>query len=132
MIFPYKKIGGLKYGPVASLALKGEHRWIPFDAFVDSGADFSVFHSDVAAILGLKLTNGDKKSVTVGDGDEMIVYLHTVNVRFAGFAFKASIAFSSGLGAGFNLLGRNTFFEKFQVCFNDRDRILRVTKLDES
>jgi hypothetical protein len=129
VIFPYKKIGGLKYGPVAPLALKGVDRWVPFDAFVDSGADYSVFHSDVASLIGLKLYSGEKKIVTVGDGDEMIVYVHRVRVRFADFLFKAPIAFSTSLGSGFNLLGREAFFEKFQICFNDRDCILRVTKL---
>ncbi len=129
MIFPYKKIGGLKYGPVVPVVLKGLGRWVPFEAFVDSGADYSVFHSDVACLIGLKPRSGKKKVVTVGDGDEMIVYVHTVRVRFCDFIFKASIAFSATLGSGFNLLGRETFFEKFQICFNDRDRILRATKL---
>lgn len=129
MIFPYKKTGGLKYGPIVPIALKGVNRWVPFDAFVDSGADYSVFHSDVAVLTGLKLTSGTRKIITVGDGDDMIVYLHRITVRFSDFVFKAPIAFSSSLGAGFNLLGRETFFEKFQICFNDRDQILRVTKL---
>ena len=129
MIFPYKKTGGLKYGPVAPIALMGVDRWVPFDAFVDPGADYSVFHSDVAVLMGLRLTSGKKKIVTVGDGDDMIVYLQTITVRFAGFVFKAPIAFSSALEAGFNLLGREVFFDKFQVCFNDRDKIVRVTKL---
>ncbi len=129
MIFPYKKIGGMKYGPVAPIALKGLGRWIPFDAFVDSGADYSVFHSDIALLIGLRLNSGEKKVVTVGDGDDMTVYVHTVPVRFAHFIFRAPIAFSSALGAGFNLIGRATFFEKFQVCFNDRDKILRTTCL---
>lgn len=129
MIFPYKKIGGLKYGPVVPVALKGRHRWVPFNAFVDSGADYSVFHSDVAKLMGLTPTVGQKKVVTVGDGDGMVVYLHTAVVRFADFIFKAPIAFSAQLGSGFNLLGREVFFEKFQICFNDRDHVLRVTKL---
>lgn len=129
MIFPYKKVSSTKFGPIVPVVIRGKHRPVLFDAFVDSGADYSVFHEKVAVLLGLKLISGKKKIVTVGDGDEMIIYLHTVDVNFAGFAFKASVAFSPGLGAGFNLLGRETFFEKFQFCFNDRDKILRVTQL---
>lgn len=129
MIFPYKKIGGLQYGPVVSLALKAQLRWIPFNVFVDSGADYSVFHSDVARLLGLRLISGKRNVVTVGDGDEMIVYLHRVKVRFADLVFETPVGFSKGLGAGFNLLGRKTFFEKFQICFNDRDKALKVTHL---
>lgn len=129
MIFPYKKVSASTYGPIISVALRAPARWVPFNAFVDSGADYSVFHSDVAILLGFDLTAGRKKIVTVGDGDEMTTWLHDVRVRFAGYVFVAVIAFSSGLGAGFNLIGRKTFFEKFQVCFNDRDRFLRATSL---
>lgn len=129
MIFPYKKISSSKFGPIVPIVLQGKRRPVLFDVFVDSGADYSVFHEKVAILLGFKLTSGKKKIVTVGDGDEMLVYLHTVDVFFADYFFQAEIAFSSGLGAGFNLLGRKTFFEKFRICFNDRDKILRATKL---
>lgn len=129
MIFSYKKVSASTYGPIIPVALRARARWVPFNAFVDSGADYSVFHSDVAALLGLNLFAGKKKIVTVGDGDEMVTWLHDIQVRFAGYVFVAAIAFSPGLGAGFNLIGRKTFFEKFQVCFNDRDRFLRATRL---
>jgi len=129
MIFPYKKISPLKYGPIVPVALRGLSRWIPFNVFVDSGADYSVFHSDVASLLGFELTSGIKKIVTVGDGDEMTTYLHRVRVHFAHIFIEAPIAFSSGLGAGFNLMGREAFFEKFRVCFNDRDKFVSVTRL---
>lgn len=129
MIFSYKQLTNSKYGPIVPLTLRGRNRWILFDAFVDSGADYSVFHEKVAIMLGLNLLSGRKKIVVVGDGDNMTVYLHAVKVKFADFIFEALIAFSSDLGSGFNLLGRKTFFEKFQICFNDKDKILKVTKL---
>lgn len=129
MIFPYKKLSSFQHGPIVPISLKGKKRFILFDAFVDSGADYSVFHEKVAIMLDLKLTSGRKKVVTVGDGNDMIVFLHTVTACFAERTFKAPIAFSSDLGAGFNLLGRETFFEKFQICFNDRNKILRATWL---
>lgn len=129
MTFSYKKIGPSKYGPVVPLRLKGRREWFLFNAFVDSGADYSVFDASLVSLLGLTLKSGVEKSLTVGDGDKMTVYLHTVPVRFSGFLFNALIAFSSELGSGFNLMGRATFFEKFQICFNDRARVLRATRL---
>lgn len=129
MIFSYKQLTDSKYGPIVPVSLKGRRRWILFDAFVDSGADYSVFHEKVAIMLGLNLLSGRKKTVVVGDGDDMTVYLHAVKVKFADFVFEAPIAFSPDLGSGFNLLGRKTFFEKLQICFNDKVKILRATKL---
>ena len=104
MIFPYKKFNESKSAPIVPLFLQGKSRWILFDAFVDSGADYSVFHEKVASMLGLNMSQGRKKVVMVGDGDEMTVYIHLVRVKFADFVFKAPIAFSAGLGSGFNLI----------------------------
>lgn len=129
MIFPYKRTGPLKYGPVVPLRLKGRTGWFLFNSFVDSGADYSVFDSSVASLLGLNLKSGVPKELTVGDGDKMIVYLHKVPVRFSGFFFDAKIAFSSHLGSGFNLLGRATFFEKFRICFNDHEKKVTTLRL---
>ena len=128
MIFPYQKLLDKKYAPIAPLYLRGRRRWLYFNAFVDTGADYSVFHADVAAMLGIRLDSGEKISVTVGDGDSMAIYLHTINVRFADYVFDARVAFSAELGAGFNLLGRASFFEKFQFCFNERRRVINGTK----
>ncbi|MBI2335934.1 MAG: hypothetical protein HYU97_04145 [Deltaproteobacteria bacterium] len=129
MIFPYKKLTDQTYGPVVPLHLKGETRWVQFNTFVDTGADYSVFHGVVARILGLEIKTGERKIVTVGDGDHMEIYLHTLDVRFANNIFKAKIAFSSDFGAGFNLMGRASFFQRFRFCFNDRNSTLQVTKL---
>lgn len=129
MIFPYKKLRGSKRGPIVPVRLKGPLNWVLFNAFVDSGADYSVFHSSVAKVLQLPLKRGNREVVTVGDGDTMTIYLHTIPVRLANHLFEATIGFSETLGSGFNLIGRATFFEKFQVCFNDRDQRLRMTKL---
>lgn len=129
MIFPYKKLGGQSYGPVVPLHIKGTTRWVQFNTFVDTGADYSVFHSMVATILGLEMKTGEKKVVTVGDGDHMEIYLHTIDVRFANKIFKAKIAFSADFGAGFNLMGRASFFERFRFCFNDKGKVLQVSQL---
>ena len=129
MIFPYKKFSESKTAPIVPLHLRGRSRWILFDAFVDSGADYSVFHEKVALMLGLKMASGLKKVVMVGDGDDMTVYVHPVQVKFADFVFKAPIAFSTDLGSGFNLVGRKGFFDRFQFCFNDRAKTVRATKL---
>jgi len=129
VIFPYKRISQGQYGPVVPLRLQGGLRWLLFNAFVDTGADYSVFHGDVASILGLKIRRGVRRIVTVGDGDSMAIYLHTVPVLFAGRPFEANIAFSEDLGTGFNLMGRSSFFEGFQFCFNDKARFLKITRL---
>ena len=49
-------------------------------------------------------------------------------MRFAGEEFTVPAGFSDALHMGFNLLGRAGFFDRFLMCFNDRARLLTVTR----
>lgn len=99
------------------------------EAYVDSGASFSIFGSDRADLLGVDYKRGTTVHLVVGDGDSLEVFLHKVSVEFAGTEFVAEIGFSQQLGIGFNLLGRKSFFDRFRICFDDRHRRLDVTPL---
>ncbi|MEK7521428.1 MAG: hypothetical protein AAB599_01340 [Patescibacteria group bacterium] len=90
MIFPY-----VDDEPIVPLDIKSKKGiWIEFYAYIDSGAGFSVFHSDDAKALGLKLEDGRKIFFTVGSGAQIP----------AGKEFMAEVAFSRSLGVGANLL----------------------------
>lgn len=54
MRYPYVKYNG-RHLPIIPVELKKGEEWIVFDAYVDSGAGYSIFHSDVAAILGIDI-----------------------------------------------------------------------------
>lgn len=91
-------------------------------AFVDSGASFSIFHSDIAEILDIKIESGEKIFVTVGDGSLIPVYIHELKVKFAGKEFSAKIGMSKKLGIGFDITGRKDFFENFKICFDEKNK----------
>jgi hypothetical protein len=129
MNFPYIFLEG-RYLPIVPLELLGKE-WIELHAFVDSGASYSIFHADIAGILGIEYTEGDKNFMTVGDGAQILVYTHNVKVRFADREFTAKIGFSDRLGIGFDILGREGFFDRFVVCFDDEKRILKILEADE-
>jgi len=59
MRFPYVFLKG-KYLPIVPLELKGKE-WVEVRAFADTGASYSVFHSDVAEILGIDYEKGRKR-----------------------------------------------------------------------
>lgn len=122
MTFPY--VNGEPIVPLDIQSKKGV--WIEFHAYIDSGAGFSVFHSDDAEALGLKLEDGRKIFFTVGDGSQIPAYVHKVSVNFAGEEFIAEIAFSPSLGVGTNLLGLVSFFDKFIFCFYHGKRKVEV------
>lgn len=126
MEFPYLEIDHREFAPIVPVEIRGLI-WISFEAYIDTGASCSIFHTDRAEVLGLNYRKGKKFYVKVGDGGLIPVYLHVLPVRFSGIEFKAPIGFSKELGVGFNLLGRAGFFEKFRICFNDRYRKVEVT-----
>lgn len=113
--------------PIVPLEIQTKNReWIEFHAYIDSGAGYSVFHSDHAEVLGLKLEDGRKIYFTVGDGAQIPAYVHKVNVKFAGKKFEAQIAFSSSLGVGTNLLGLVSFFYGFSFCFHHFKKYVEI------
>lgn len=127
--FPYLKIYPKNYAPIVPIEIFSNQKWIGFEVYIDTGASFTIFHSDRAEILGINYISGRVIYVTVGDGGLIPVYLHKLPVRFARKEFNATIGFSKQLGVGFNLLGRKDFFNFFQICFNDKDKVIRVTAL---
>jgi hypothetical protein len=128
MNFPYIFLEG-RYLPIVPIELNGVE-WIELHAYVDSGASYSIFHADIAEILGINYIHGEKTFMKVGDGAQIPVYTHNIDVRFNEKEFTAKIGFSNKLGIGFDILGRESFFDRFVICFDDRNRILKVLEPD--
>src|SRR5574341_1727238 len=124
MKFPYVDLRG-RLLPIVPVEVNN----IEFYAFVDSGATFSIFHSDIAEILDIKIEDGEKVFVTVGDGSLIPVYLHELRVKFAGKDFNASIGMSKKLGIGFDIIGRKSFFENFKICFDEKNKTVESTEV---
>lgn len=122
MTFPY--LDGEPIVPLTIQSKRGE--WIELYAYIDSGAWFSVFHTDYAKSLGVQVDRGRKIFLTVGDGAQIPAYVHKLSVRFAGREFLAEIAFSPSLGVGTNLLGLVSFFDRFIICFHHAKKYVEV------
>ena len=127
--FRYLKDAQGHYAPIIYLMVWTGNRWLYLQAYVDSGASWSIFHIDVAQLIGLKLHKAKRRYVTLGNGNVVPIYLGHIKVRFAGEEFLAPAGFSDALRVGFNLLGRAGFFSRFQMSFNDRARLLTATRL---
>ncbi|ODS36993.1 hypothetical protein BEH94_08060 [Candidatus Altiarchaeales archaeon WOR_SM1_SCG] len=93
---------------------------------VDNGASYSVFKSNVADDLGINIYKGEPNPIMVGNGQKIIIYIHKLDIRLCGKTIRnAEIGFSNELNTGFNILGRKSIFDKFEICFNDKDKIVK-------
>ena len=127
--FSYLKDAHGRYAPIVYLQAWTGNRWLYLQAYVDSGASWSVFHVDVAQLLGIKLNAAKRRYVSLSNGNVLPVYLARIKVRFAGSEFTVPAGFSDALHMGFNLMGRAGFFSRFSMTFNDRARLLTVARL---
>jgi hypothetical protein len=116
--FPYKSYKGMPC-PIITLEILGVQDWFTLDAYVDSGAFYSIFCVQDAELLGINYQKGKQGFATVGDGSLIPVFFHNLAVKLGNISFKATIGFSPRLGVGFNLLGRKDIFERFIVIFDD-------------
>ena len=57
-----------RYCPLVEVKITNKDKNIRTLAHVDTGATYSVFHSDFAEELGLDVYSGERKDITVGDG----------------------------------------------------------------
>jgi hypothetical protein len=130
MRHPYRELSKGFFAPIVNIDIWIGGDWITLDAYVDSGAAYTIFHSDRATTLGLNYKSGRCVMIRVGDGKLILVYLHKLLVQFSDQKFTAIIGFSENLGVGFNILGRISFFDRFRICFNDKERVVDTTFLE--
>jgi hypothetical protein len=127
--FPYRLWYGIQ-SPFVTVRLFYDKASATAEAYVDSGAFYSIFGPIVAASLGLTTTAGAQKRVRLADGRMITAYLHRMGFRLGEEHFTATIGFSDELGIGFNLLGRFSIFDRLMFCFNDYERILYVSHIE--
>lgn len=126
MKFKYKKIPVLLQDgsrshvlrPIIPITLYWRKREIRYEVLLDSGADFSVFHSDIAKILNIDLSSGQTHTFGgVGSGG-FVGYEHNVTLGIEGTIVTTEVVFSNDItDSGYGILGQLGFFEFFRVYF---------------
>ena len=118
--FPYTAKAERQY-PLIDIALARGRKSLLVKALVDSGASFSVFRPEIAEFLGVSVEKG-KAFYLEGIGGRILGYLHILNARVGSKSFRCKIVFSREFTVSFNLLGRDNFFEKFLITFDEKKK----------
>ena len=116
--YPYQEWEGSSL-PLVPVSFKNAGT---FFAIVDSGANISLFQADIAELLGLSVTRGQRVPLS-GIGGRIAGYLHRIPLTVAGCTFPCKICFSRELRVPLNILGRTDFFRKFRITFDERRRL---------
>jgi len=118
--FPYTRLGAL-FLPIVPVTITSRNVTFRTDAYVDSGAFYSIFRSELLNSLELRKEQGRIKMLKAADGKLIRGYLFRLTLEIGNIKLRPLIAFSDQLNVGFNLLGRHTVFSSFdEVAFNER------------
>lgn len=105
--------------PIVPIYLFHEKSFIRLEALIDSGADFSVFHSEVADVLRIPWNKGTPNNFVGITGATGLVYFHTLKLKIGDSTKLISCGFSEDLSEeSYCILGQEGFFENFKVNFN--------------
>lgn len=80
MKLPYLEIAPGYYEPIINVGFRTRERWINTEAYVDTGASYSIFHANFLSLLNISIKHGKKLLITVGDGGLIPVYIHNLRV----------------------------------------------------
>jgi hypothetical protein len=118
--FPYTRLGAF-FLPIVPVTITSRNVTFRTDAYVDSGAFYSIFRSELLNSLELRKEQGQLKMLKAADGKLIRSYLFRLTLEIGTVKLRPLIAFSDQLNVGFNLLGRHTVFSSFdEVAFNER------------
>ncbi len=107
-----------RYFPLVPIKLGvGDNAFETF-GLIDSGASISLFKTDIAHQLGIDIESGTNH-ILEGISGKIIVYTHEIPVFVNNVQFICRIGFSEEYIASFNLLGRDNFFIKFLITFDE-------------
>lgn len=119
-IFPYYFNGEGFFPAIPLIASVGKND-VKMQALIDSGATISVFKHEIAQELGLTIEKGEEV-ILGGVGGRIKGYIHKLEVTIAGIKFLCPVVFSREYLVSFNLLGRDVFFEKFKIIFDEKKK----------
>ena len=121
MKIPYVSWRG-RYCPLVEVQIINNNKVVRTLAYLDTGATYSVFHSDFAEELGLDIYSGERTDITVGDGGMIPLYLFKLKILIERLELFAKIGFSDRLGTGISIIGREEILDNYMVCFDGKNR----------
>lgn len=126
MKFKYKKYGLDTLRPIIPIEVSYNGIEIPYEVLIDSGADTSIFDSNIADILGIYVVKGIRREVWGITGVPEYYYLHKVTIVINGLKYKTDVGFMKLRNQSFGIVGQKGFFDKFTVKFDLQEEEIEV------
>lgn len=118
--FSYAK-AGIWYRPVIPVTLRFNKIEFNYLALLDSGADFNIFHGDIANILKIDINklNNPVKFSGIKEGAEGKGYFLSIDVGIDNQFNSTTVVFSNDISEnGYGILGQQGFFNNYKILFD--------------
>ena len=126
MKFPYQLFRDSYYPIIPVTIIKNIK--LNTSAIIDSGASISIFSGSIGRLVGVDIETGEKR-VFQGASAKLAGYIHKVKMIIGGKVIECKVAFSDELSTSFNLIGRETIFDKFIITFNEKHHEISIEPL---
>ncbi|OGK31340.1 hypothetical protein A3F29_02830 [Candidatus Roizmanbacteria bacterium RIFCSPHIGHO2_12_FULL_33_9] len=128
-IFEYKKIGNF-WRPIIPVTLKHNKKELKYVALLDSGADFNIFHSELAEVLDIDLNKLSKNTFGgINKGTQGSSQMTVIEIGVDDYTFDAPVYFSPDISLdGYGIVGQQGFFDKFKILFNLEAKKIELKK----
>lgn len=117
--------------PTISITFKYKSKFLPMEALIDSGADFTILPIEIADILNVALDSKSEKTFQGAGGNPFDVYFSSVAVEhileqtgFRQIKWKTKVFFAKDQPTV--LLGQKGFLERFKVTLDGRKKEVEV------
>ena len=115
--FGYVQVG-LWYRPIISVTLKLNKIVFNYLALIDSGADFNIFHGDIAQLLKIDLFKLKKPVHFSGIQGGGVGYFTAIDVGINNNFINTPVVFSNDISDnGYGILGQQGFFNNYNIEF---------------
>lgn len=120
LLKPSQVLGTSILRPIIPIKISSNGLTVKYDALIDSGADFCIFHAEIGEYWGLNLKSGLREIFSgVEDSAGAEAYFHELTLIIGETAVNTLVGFSYDIADhGYGLLGQKGLFEKFLISFN--------------
>lgn len=127
-ISPTSKRTRVAWRPIVPVILLRNNKFVAYEALIDSGADYCIFRSDIAEILGVQVSKGKSRKIQGINGNTITGYIHQVEIKLAGTSsFTCPVVFSSQIPEqSIGVLGQEGFFGRFLIEFDRSRKIVTI------
>ena len=130
---PIPSLGGAltRWRPITAVRISGRNYSSLCDGLLDSGADDTVFDEDIAALVGVDLTQAPSRQMLLAGRPQPIACRYAaVELRLTDgsetYEWKAVVSFAHGR-LPFALLGHAGFLQFFDADFHGADQEVVIT-----